>query len=532
MAGWRWWIAAVALAICGIASDGAAAYVTNPVTIFTIAGVPGTSCSPPTCGDGGPATSAGLDVPEGVAVDRAGNVLIADTDDDVVRRVDPTTGVITTIAGTERTACSASPCGDGGAATSATLRAPFGVAVDRAGNVLIADTNDDVVRRVDATTGVITTIAGTQRTDCSAAPCGDGGPATSATLSEPSGVAVDGAGNVLIADSGDDAIRRVDHTTGVITTIAGIERTVCFTSTCGDGGPATSATFNFPSAVAVDAAGNMLVADLADEVVRRVDGSTGVITTIAGTRRTTCSASPCGDGGAAISATLNEPSGVAFDAAGDVLIADSGDEVVRRVDHTTGVITRFAGTEQTVCSASPCGDGGPATSATLFDPNEIAVDAVGNVLIADTADQTIRLVAGLQAGSTGPAGPQGSAGQAGAAGSPGAAGATGAPGPAGPPGPQGRSGNLVLIAFEAHANRNRVIVEYALTDTAGLTLTVTPPHGRPIQVAQVTGHSGIGTLHWNRRLHGRRASHGRYKLTITASVTGQHSVTSTLAIRI
>jgi len=99
-------------------------------------------------------------------------------------------------------------------------------------------------------------------------------------------------------------------------------------------------------------------------------------------------------------------------------------------------------------------------------------------------------------------------------------------------GPQGPSGKLVLVAFRARASRNRVTVEYALTDTAALRLTVTPPHGRPIRVAQATGRSGIGTLHWNRRLHGRRASHGRYKLTITASVAGQHSATSALTIRI
>jgi hypothetical protein len=394
------------------------------------------------------------------------------------------------------------------------------VSVDGAGNVLIADTQDEVVRRVDQATGVITTIAGTERTACSASPCGDGGAATSARLSSPSGVAVDGAGNVLIADTQDEVVRKVDHATGEITTIAGTERTACSTSPCGDGGAATSARLDTPGGVAFDGAGNVLIADSLDEVVRRVDHGSGVITPIAGTERTSCSASPCGDGGAATSAKLASPSGVAVDGAGNVLIADSDDEVVRRVDHSSGVITTVAGTERTSCSASPCGDGGAGSGATLNFPEGVAVDGAGNVLIADSGDHTIRLLAGLQAGPTGPSGPAGTAGP------------TGAPGPPGARGPQGPPGKLVLIAYQARASRTKVTVSYALTYNAALTLTVTPPRGKPIRVARAAGHAGIGALAWNRRLHGRRAKHGRYKLTITASVPGQRSVTSTIKIRI
>jgi sugar lactone lactonase YvrE len=200
-------------------------------------------------GDGGPATSALLNQPTGVAVDAAGNLFIADEFNNRVRRVDATTGVITTVAGNG----SSGYAGDGGPATAAALNGPFGVAVDAQGNLYIADTGNNRIRRVDAATGVITTVAGdgTNRFG------GDGGPAVNASLSSPRGVAVDAAGNLFLTDTFNSRIRRVDVGTGVITTVAGngsiwgVE----------DGGPATNAPLGFPYGVAVDAAGNLFIAD-------------------------------------------------------------------------------------------------------------------------------------------------------------------------------------------------------------------------------------------------------------------------------
>ena len=232
-------------------------------TITTIAGTPPRAPD----GDGGPAIEANLNWPGGVAVDGAGNVYIADRGNDRIRRVDGA-GIITTIAGTGESGSSA----DGGPAIEANLNWPAGVAVDGAGNVYIADRGNDRIRRVDGA-GVITTIAGTGVRGFS----GDGGPAVEAKLDGPSGIAVDGAGNVYIADRGNDRIRRVDGA-GVITTIAGTG----VRGFSGDGGPAVEAKLDGPSGIAVDGAGNVYIADYNNHRVRRVDGA-GIITTIAGT---------------------------------------------------------------------------------------------------------------------------------------------------------------------------------------------------------------------------------------------------------
>jgi sugar lactone lactonase YvrE len=196
-------------------------------------------------------------------------------------------------------------------------------------------------------------------------------------------VAVDAAGNLLIADYGNRRIRRVDGTTGIITTVAGNGNG----GFSGDGGAATSASMYNPGGVAVDAAGNLLIADTDSHRIRRVDGTTGIITTVAGNGTSGFS----GDGGAATSASLYNPVGVAVDAAGNLLIADYWNHRIRRVDGPTGIITTVAG------SVNPgfSGDGGPATSASLFWPGGVAVDAAGNLLIADTGTSRIRQVSGL-----------------------------------------------------------------------------------------------------------------------------------------
>ena len=218
--------------------------------------------------DGGPATQAGLSSPLGVFVDGAGDLYIADYGHARIRRVDAATGVITTVAGNGERGFS----GDGGLATQASIRGPGGVFVDEAGSVYIADDANHRIRRVDAATGVITTVAGNGEQGFS----GDGGPAPQAGLSYPSCVFVDGAGNLFIADLGNHRIRRVDAATGVITTVVGNgER-----GFSGDGGPAIQARLVLPYGVFVDGAGSLYVADRGNNRIRKVDAGTRAITTV------------------------------------------------------------------------------------------------------------------------------------------------------------------------------------------------------------------------------------------------------------
>jgi trimeric autotransporter adhesin len=280
-------------------------------------------------GDGGAATSANLVWPYGVAMDSAGNLYIADNGNGAVRKVAAGTGVITTVAGR-----GGFPgySGDGGLATNALLQVN-GVAVDGAGNLYIADSVDSVIREVSAGTGIITTVAGTGHSGYS----GDGGSATSAKLYSPFGIAVDGAGNLYIADTYNQRIRKVFAGTGVITTIAGNGAS----SYGGDGGLAPSAELNYPQAIAVDSVGNLYIADVGNEVIREVSAGTGVITTVAGNNA--AGGGYSGDGGLATSAQLDSPTAVAVDSAGDLYIADSFNQRIREVSAGTGVITTVAG---------------------------------------------------------------------------------------------------------------------------------------------------------------------------------------------
>jgi sugar lactone lactonase YvrE len=334
----------------------------------------------------GPATDAELAVQD-VAVDSTGNVFVADSN--MIRRVDAATHTITTVAGTGREFLpSGTFSGDGGPATSADINNPQGVTVDAAGNLFIADTFNERVRRVDAATGVIATVAG----NGTAGFTGDGGPATSTELNDPTGIAVDKAGNLFIADTGNRRIRRVDAATQVITTVAG-DGTCCFG---GEGTPAIFAVLNNPNGVAVDGAGNLFIADTANNKIRRVDASTGIITTVAGNPNCNPCAGFSGDGGPATSAQLNSPQRVAVDSAGDLFVADTGNERIRRVDAGTGVITTFAGNGFNTPNCVPCGgfsgDGGPATSAELNNVVGVAVDGAGNVFISDQGNYRIRQV--------------------------------------------------------------------------------------------------------------------------------------------
>jgi uncharacterized protein (TIGR03437 family) len=258
-------------------------------------------------GDGGPAAQAALWSPTGVAVDGAGNLYIADLGNNRIRKVSPG-GTITTVAGG---GSPASGDGDGGAATSAKLSAPGGVAIDSLGNIFISEggLGGSRIRKVSAG-GTISTIAGNGSLSFS----GDGGPATSAALNTPLGIALDGLGNLYVADGGNSRIRRVSAS-GIITTVAG-NGTLSFS---GDGGPATSAGLNVPTWVAVDSAGNLYITDAGNERVRMVNAS-GIITTIAGNGIL----GTTGDGGPANSAELNVPFGIAHGSGGSVYVSTQG----------------------------------------------------------------------------------------------------------------------------------------------------------------------------------------------------------------
>jgi len=327
-------------------------------------------------GDGGPASSALVNEPFGLATDASGNLFIADSGNNRIRKVSAN-GLITTVAGTGDGGGLTTFAGDGGPATSAWLNEPSGVAVDASGNLFIADSGvdggNDRIRKV-AVNGVITTVAGNGVFRFS----GDGGPASSAQLRQPSGVAVDAFGSLFIADCDNKRIRKVSPS-GLISTVVG-NGNYGFS---GDGGPATAASLRIPWSVAVDGSGNLFIADVLANRIRRVSASTGVITTIAGNGGWGLA----GDGGLATSASLNYPYAVTVDASGNLFIADTYNHAIRKVS-PNGVITRVAGNG----TAGFSGDGGPATSAQLNSPDAVAVDASGNLFIADSQNYRIRKV--------------------------------------------------------------------------------------------------------------------------------------------
>ena len=381
-------------------------------------------------GDGGPATEAQLNNPRGVWADGMGNLYIADTNNNRIRKV--AAGFISTVAGNG----TAGYAGDGGAATSTRINNPQGVSVDASGNIYIADTGNNRIRKVSA--GIISTVVNTSGNQTSTPPdftypLGDAAAATAATLNGPRSVFVDAAGDIYIADTGNNRIRKVTTSTGIISTVAGISGNYSGPYLpLGDGGAATSAQLDSPRSVFVDSALNIYIADRNNNEIRKVTASDGKINTIVNTSRT---AGYSGDGGVATAAHIDSPNGVCVKSTGEVIIADTnnsclrqvsvtntistlpmtagpglnapqgmatyydaaqkklflyiadqGNNRIRQLDTATNAIVTVAGTG----TAGYTGDGVAATSARINNPYGVSVDAVGNIYIADTGNNRIR----------------------------------------------------------------------------------------------------------------------------------------------
>ncbi|MHB8261595.1 MAG: NHL domain-containing protein [Bacteroidia bacterium] len=320
-------------------------------------------------GDGGPATAAELGDPFGIIFDKKGNYYFADSEYNIVRKVN-TAGIISTISGIPN---SSGNTGDGGQATAAKLFSPAGLAIDALGNIYIADLNNNLIRKIN-TNGIISTIAGIG----SAGWGGDGGPATQAALHSPWDVTVDNTGNVYIADEVNNRVRMV-NTNGIINTVAGGGPS----GNVGYSGPATNASLNDPDNLALDAAGNLYIDDKGDSRIYKLDLATGLISVFAGNG----TAGYSGDGGPATGAELNFAAGITTDAVGNLYIADYSNNRVRLIN-TTGIISTIVGNG----TAGYSGDGGAATNAELYWPYGVALDSTGNLYITDTRYSRIRMV--------------------------------------------------------------------------------------------------------------------------------------------
>ncbi len=332
-------------------------------TIITIAGNGSAGYS----GDGGPATAAQIYNPNGMAIDGSDNIYIADYVNHRIRKV-TTAGVISTIAGTG----SGSYTGDGGPATAASVNYPMGIAIDAAGIIFFADAGNCIVRKIDHS-GIIHTVAGNGSVGSS----GDGGAATSAELNFPTSVAIDGIGNIYIADFSNNKVRKVD-TSGIITTFAGTGSA----GYSGDGGAATAAEFNRPYSVTVHPGGDFFIADFDNHVIRKINAS-GIVSTFAGNG----TAGYAGDGGPATTAELNLPEYTVFDNTGIAYIVDMNNHRIRKID-AAGIITTVAGTGTPGYS----GDGGPAAAAQLDSPSAAVFNANGDMYVSEFENNRIRKI--------------------------------------------------------------------------------------------------------------------------------------------
>ncbi len=342
-----------------------------PGTITTVAGLEGSWTY---IRDGDPATQSPLYLPKGGAADAGGNLYLSDQLNHRIRWVDAKTGLISTIAGDGVAGFS----GDLGLATLAQLNSPSDVKLDGAGNFYIADSANHAIRMVNAATGKISTIAG--QGGQPGGYSGDNGPATLAKLNLPSGLAFDGDHTLYISDTGNNAVRKLDLSTGIISTVAGSPDSVAGFS--GDGGPATSAQLNAPMGIALGSDGSLYVADRLNNRIRKV--TAGEISTVVGTNV----AGFDGDGGLATQAVLRDPAAVLVDVAGNIYVADSGNQIVRKVSETSGFINTIAGTPG---GGDPT-DGIPANTSGLYGPYALFLDGPGTLYIADMFHQLIRMV--------------------------------------------------------------------------------------------------------------------------------------------
>ena len=372
------------LSVCAallVAAGGA-----QPAADWTIDTAAGTGLSEESGGglggDGDPAVEARLRYPFDVAVDETGSLYIVDTWNHRIRKVD-SAGIVTTVAGSGTTGESGGGfSGDGGPAVEAQLRFPGGAALDGSGSLYIVDTWNHRIRKVDSA-GIVTTIAGSGTTgEGGGGFGGDGGPAVEAQLRYPYGVTVDETGNLYIADAWNHRIRKVDSA-GIVTTIAGSGTE----GYGGDGGPAVRAQLSHPQGVALDGSGNLYIADAWNHRIRKVD-SAGIVTTIAGGGTPGGGRGRFGrDSGLAVRARLKYPQGMALDAAGNLYFADIGNHRIRKVD-ASGIMRTIAGTGGAYGGFG--GDGGPALQAMLFSPRGMAADKAGNLYIADIGNHRIR----------------------------------------------------------------------------------------------------------------------------------------------
>jgi sugar lactone lactonase YvrE len=333
---------------------------------------------------GGGVAGPVLNYPTSVALDSEDSIYVSDWSG-FVRKIWAGGGAVNTVAGNGTLGYG----GDGGRATGAVIGRSITVALDAAGNIYIADGDNNRIRRVDATTGIITTVAGTGATIDS----GDGGPAVNAGVSRPTGVAVDAAGDLYFSSSW-SRVRKVTARTGMIETVAG----QYVTSFGGDNGPAVDALFWDPIPSVVDRSGNIYIADYENSRIRLVTRKAGTVSTIVGSGA--CPAGPpflnvlvCqsgfgGDGGPAKDATLNYPAAVALDDDGNLFVADTINHRIRRVDASTGLIHTIAGNGVSGFR----GDGGPALAAEITFPTGIAVDSSGKVYFADESNNRIRVL--------------------------------------------------------------------------------------------------------------------------------------------
>jgi DNA-binding beta-propeller fold protein YncE len=324
-------------------------------------------------GDGGPAAGALLNGPFDIGFDAAGNLYFSDTFNHCIRRVDARTEIITTCAGCGEAGYS----GDGGPATRARFNEPYGIAVEKGGNVYVADRHNHCVRRIDAASGVVTTFAGNGSTGFG----GDDGAASRAGMVEPNGLALDpGENRAYIADVADHRVRVVDLASGIIWTFAGTGEA----QHSGDGGPAAAAGIHGARAVKVAADGTVYILERQGSTLRAVDPRTGIIDIVAGTG----ARGYRGDNGPARDAVFDAPKEFALDPGGDILIVDTENHAIRRIDHRTGIVSNLAGGRQ-----GPGGDGGPAEAAGLDRPHGAAIARNGSIYIGDTNNHRVRKVA-------------------------------------------------------------------------------------------------------------------------------------------